>query len=144
MEKKATASLWTPINETFDRAFDRAKSLNKQARKIATKTVTEVRERSEAALSAAQKRLPQTAVQDVRKRLVAARKTIEEQADQIGKLFDEARKQIHPLEEQLLRGVESVARSLNIAVERDVDALRRKVSTLEKRVNEMVRENEAA
>jgi polyhydroxyalkanoate synthesis regulator phasin len=141
MEKKSTVtSIWTPINH----AFDRAKNINKEAQKIARKTVAEVRERSEAALTAAQKRLPEGTVQDVRKRLVAARKSFEKQADQITQVIEEARKQVRPLEEQLLRGVESVARSLNLAVERDVDALRRKVSTLEKRVNEIVRETEAA
>jgi polyhydroxyalkanoate synthesis regulator phasin len=59
-------------------------------------------------------------------------------------MLEDARRQVRPIEEQLLRGVESVARSLNLAVERDVEALRRKITTLEKRINEIVRENEAA
>ena len=54
------------------------------------------------------------------------------------------RTQLQTIEDQFRKGVETVAKSFDIATTREVDALRRKLSNLEKRVTELTRESAAA
>jgi archaellum component FlaC len=132
-------NLWAPLNE----AVDQAKQLNKRAQKIAKQTADEVRSRSEAAIHAAQQRSERT-LKLVRKNFAHAQKAIEDQTDQLAKLLESVRRQLKPVEEQLQKGVERLAHSLNIATESDLDALRRKFASLEKRVAELAKESRAA
>jgi len=143
---KSESALWCPLQD----AVSQAKSLDKQARKIAQQTADELRSRSEALLTTAQKQSAKT-VKTVRKNLetaletIAARGRFSEVPTWARKQLDEARKQLSGAEEQLLKGVETVAKSLNLAVEKDVDTLRRKLVQLEKRVLELAeRESKAA
>ena len=141
--KTANTSFWAPLNDAVEQASEKAKDLNKQARKLAQQTADELRSRSEAAIAAAQERSQRT-VKLVRKNLTTAQKALEGQANQLTRFVDSARRQLRPLEDELRRGVERVARGLNIALEDDVDALRRRIASLEKRVGEIARESKAA
>lgn len=147
MSAKTADSFWAPLSGAVDQASERAKNLNKQARKLAKRTADELRSRSEAAIQAAQQSSEQT-LKLVRKNLTEAQKAIEGriegQTDQLTRLVESARRQLGPLENELRRGFERVARSLNLALEEDVESLRRKIATLEKRVGEIARENKAA
>jgi molecular chaperone GrpE (heat shock protein) len=148
---KTEATLWAPLQD----AVAQARNLDERARKIARQTADEVYNRSEALLQTAQKRSA-SAVKTVRKSVEQAIERLEARAPvrfaevpawarkQVGKQIDEARKQLADAETQLLRGVETVARSLHLAVEKDVDSLRRKLHQLEKRVGELDRESKAA
>jgi archaellum component FlaC len=80
----------------------------------------------------------------VRSNLATAQRSIEQQTDQLNRLSEIARDQVKTLQDELQKLVEAVARSLQLATERDVESLRRKVSNLEKRVNELARESAAA
>jgi hypothetical protein len=131
--------VWTPLRD----AVAQARTLDKQARKIAKQTADELYSRSEALLTQAQKRSAKT-VKTVRKNVEAALETIESRTVRIADVRDWARKQLNEAETQLRNGVEVVARGLHIALDKDVDALRRKVSHLEKRVTELSGESKAA
>ena len=144
---KTETTLWTPLQD----AVSQARSLDKRARKLARQTADEIYTRSEALLTSAQKRSAKT-VKSVRKNLESALETIEartvrfsEVPDWTRKQLDDARKQLAEAETQLRKGVETIARGLHLAVEKDVDALRRKLNQLEKRVAELSdRESKAA
>ena len=144
---KTEATLWTPLQDAVAQAW----TLDKRARKIARQTADEVYNRSEALLTTAQKRSA-TAVKTVRKSVESALETIEARTpvrfadvpEWARNQIDEARKQLAGAETQLLKGVETIARSLHLAVEKDVDSLRRKLHQLEKRVGELDRESKAA
>ena len=146
MSTKTAPSAWTPLQD----AVAQARTLDKQARKIAKQTADELYSRSEALLTQAQKRSAKT-VKTVRKNVEAALETIESRTVRFSdvpewtrKQLDEARKQLSDAEVQLRKGVETVARSLHLATDKDVDGLRRKLSHLEKRVNELAGESKAA
>jgi polyhydroxyalkanoate synthesis regulator phasin len=139
MSSKTETSVWTPLRD----AVAQARTLDKQARKIAKQTADELYSRSEALLTQAQKRSAKT-VKTVRKNVEAALETIESRTVRIADVRDWARKQLNEAETQLRNGVEVVARGLHIALDKDVDALRRKVSHLEKRVTELSGESKAA
>lgn len=146
MSSKTETSLWTPLQD----AVAQARSLDKQARKIAKQTADELYHRSEALLTQAQKRSAKT-VKTVRKNVEAALETLESRTVRFSdvpewarKQLDEARKQLTEAETQLRKGVEVVARGLHLATDKDVDGLRRKLSHLEKRVNELAGESKAA
>jgi uncharacterized phage infection (PIP) family protein YhgE len=144
---KTQSTMWTPLQD----AVTQARTLDKRARKIARETADELYSRSEALLTTAQKQSAKT-VKSVRKNLETALETIEsrtvrfsEVPDWARKQLDEARKQLSDAEAQLLKGVETVARGLHLAVDKDVDALKRKLHQLEKRVGELAdRESKAA
>jgi hypothetical protein len=144
---KTQSTLWTPLQE----AVTQARSLDKRARKLARETADELYTRSEALFTSAQKQSART-VKSVRKNFETALETIESRTVRFSdvpewarKQIDEARKQLNDAETQLLKGVETVARGLHLAVDRDVDALRRKLNQLEKRVGELAeRESKAA
>lgn len=144
---KTQSTMWTPLQD----AVTQARTLDKRARKIARETADELYTRSEALLTTAQKQSAKT-VKSVRKNLETALETIEsrtvrfsEVPDWARKQLDEARKQLSDAEAQLLKGVETVARGLHLAVDKDVDALKRKLHQLEKRVGELAdRESKAA
>lgn len=144
---KTQSTMWTPLQD----AVTQARTLDKRARKIARETADELYNRSEALLTTAQKQSAKT-VKSVRKNLETALETIEsrtvrfsEVPDWARKQLDEARKQLSDAEAQLLKGVETVARGLHLAVDKDVDALKRKLHQLEKRVGELAdRESKAA
>jgi hypothetical protein len=136
---KAENTLWAPLQD----AVSQARSLDKQARKIAKQTADELYSRSEAILTSAQKRSAKT-VKNVRKNLETALETLESRTVRFSdvpewarKQLDGARKQLSDAETQLLKGVETFARGLHLAVDKDVDALRRKLVQLEKRVGEI-------
>jgi uncharacterized FlaG/YvyC family protein len=146
MSSKTETSVWTPLQD----AVAQARSLDKQARKIAKQTADELYSRSEALLTQAQKRSAKT-VKTVRKNVEAAIETIESRTVRFAdvpewalKQVDEARKQLADAETQLRKSVEVVARGLHIALDKDVDGLRRKLASLEKRVNELAGESKAA
>lgn len=144
---KTQSTVWTPLQD----AVTQARTLDKRARKLARETADELYNRSEALLTTAQKQSAKT-VKSVRKNLESALETIEsrtvrfsEVPDWARKQLDEARKQLSDAETQLLKGVETVARGLHLAVDKDVDALKRKLHQLEKRVGELAdRESKAA
>ncbi|MBM4269248.1 MAG: hypothetical protein FJ144_22015 [Deltaproteobacteria bacterium] len=129
----------------------RRRDLNRQAQRFARDTADEVRNRSEAALKDARKRSEKT-LRLVRDNFETAQKRLEKQTDRLGlgklpeltKLPELAKKQLSEIEEQLRQGVEWAAKALQIATEHDLDALRRKVAALEKRVSELTRESAAA
>lgn len=142
MSTKTESSLWTPLQD----AVARARTLDQRARKFAKEAADEVYDRSEALLTSAQKRSAKT-VKSVRKNLESALESIDfpEVPEWARKPLDEARKQLAEAETQLRKGVEALARGLHLAVDKDVDALRRKLSHLEKRVSELTeRESKAA
>ena len=139
MSSKTETSLWTPLQD----AVAQARTLDKRARKIAKQTADEFYSRSEALLTQAQKRSAK-AVKTVQKNVEAALETLESRTVRLSDVPDWARKQLTEAETQLRKGVEEVARSLHIALDKDVDGLRRKLSHLEKRVNELAGESKAA
>ncbi len=130
MSKHNDETIWTP----FEKAIDQARDLNDQAVKFARDTADDVRDRSERTLKL------------VRTNIEKAQKDFEKQTNdfELGKLPEVVRTQLQSIEDQLRKGVETVAKSLDIATTRDVDALRRKLSNLEKRVAELTRESAAA
>jgi len=141
MTKTKQDTIWTP----FEKALDQARDLNEQAVRFARQAADDLRSRSEAALEDARKRSERT-LKLVRTNIEDAQKTFEKQANQfeLGKLPEVVRSRLDSVEQQLRKGVEAVARSLDIATTREVDALRRKLSNLEKRVGELTRESAAA
>jgi len=141
MPKAKENTIWSPLSD----ALEQARELNRQARRFARDTADEVVNRSEEALKVARKRSERT-LRLVRENIETAQKRIETQTDQLGlgKLPEMARKQLSDLEEQLRQGVERAAKALQIATDRDLEALRRKLTALEKRVNELSRESAAA
>lgn len=130
MSKSNEETIWTP----FEKAFDEVRDLNDKAVKFARETADDVRDRSEKTLKL------------VRKNIDEAQKNFEKQTSEfeLGKLPEVVREQLQDIEAQLRKGVETLAKSLDIATTREVDALRRKVSNLEKRVAELTRESAAA
>jgi len=139
MTTKSQTTVWTPLQD----AVSQARGLDKRARKLARETADDIYTRSEALLAAAQKQSART-VTSVRKNLEAALETVESRTVRFSEVPDWARKQISDAESQLRRGVETIARGLHLAVDRDVDALRRKLHQLEKRVGELAGESKAA
>jgi len=144
---KTQSTLWTPLQD----AVTQARSLDRRARKLARETADDLYSRSEALLTSAQKQSAKTA-KSVRKNLETALETIESRTVRFSdapewarKQLDDARKRLNDAETQVLKGVETIARSLHLAVDRDVDALRRKLNQLEKRLGELAeRESKAA
>ena len=130
MSKAKEETIWTP----FEKAIDQARDLNDKAVKFARETADDVRDRSERTLEL------------VRNNFEEAQKNLEKQANEfdLGKLPEVVREQLQTIEDQFRKGVETVAKSLDIATTREVDALRRKLSNLEKRVAELTRESAAA
>lgn len=146
MSRKNETSMWTPLQD----AVAQARTLDKRARKIAQETADELYSRSEALLAQAQKRSAKT-VKTVRRNVAAVLETIETRTirlsgvpDWARQQLDAARDQMNEAETQLRRGVEVVARGLHIALDKDVDTLRRKLSQLEKRVHDLSGESKAA
>jgi hypothetical protein len=145
MSKNET-SLWAPLQE----AVTQARSLDKRARKLARQTADDLYSRSEAILASAQKQSAKT-VKQVRKNLENALETLESRTvrfsavpDWARQQLDEARKQLAEAETQLRKGVETIARGLHLATEKDVDSLRRKLAQLEKRVGEIAEQQSRA
>ncbi len=130
MSKAKEETIWTPL----EKAIDQARDLNDKAVKFAREAADDVRDRSERTLEL------------VRNNFEEAQKNLEKQANEfdLGKLPEVVREQLQTIEDQLRKGVETVAKSLDIATTREVDALRRKLSNLEKRVAELTRESAAA
>lgn len=146
MTTKTQPTVWAPLQD----AVTQARNLDKRARKLARETADEIYSRSEALLTSAQKQSART-VKSVRENLETALETIESRTVRFSevpewarKRVDDARKQLGDAEAQLLKGVETIARSLHLAVDKDVDALRRKLHQLEKRVVELSGESKAA
>lgn len=141
MSKAKEETIWTP----FEKAFDQARDLNDQAVQFARDTAEEIRDRSEAAVEQARKRSERT-LKLVRRNIEDAQKTFEKQTNQfeLGKLPEVVRDQLDAIEQQLRKGVETLAKSLDLATSREVDTLKRKLSNLEKRVSELSRESAAA
>lgn len=141
MAKAKENTMWSPLSD----ALDQARELPGKAQRLARETAEEVRTRSEAALKDARRRSERT-LRLVRENIETAQKRIEKQTDRLGlgALSEIARKQLSEIEEQLRQGVERAAKALQIATEHDLDALRRKVTALEKRVSELSRESAAA
>ncbi len=130
MSKSNQETVWTPL----EKALDQARDLNDKAVQFARETADDVRDRSERTLKL------------VRTNIEEAQKNFEKQSNEfeLGKLPEVVRTQLQTIEEQVRKGVEAVAKSLDIATTREVDALRRKLSNLEKRVAELSRESATA
>ncbi|MDG2307769.1 MAG: hypothetical protein P8R42_24580 [Candidatus Binatia bacterium] len=130
MSKNTDETIWTP----FEKAIDQARDLNDQAVQFARETADDFRDRSERTLNL------------VRNNIEEAQKNFEKQTEEfeLGKLPEVVRTQLQTIEGQFRKGVETVAKSFDIATTREVDALRRKLSNLEKRVTELTRESAAA
>lgn len=162
---RSEPSFWSPINDAVVQAREQAKDLNRHAKKLARRTAEELRsrsetvltaaqERSEAVITAAQKRSEavlnaaqkrsESTLEVVQRNVASAQKAFEERGDQLARLLDAVRRQLRPIETRLRKGTEQLARGLNLAVESDVDALRRRVHTLEKRLGELTQESKAA
>jgi polyhydroxyalkanoate synthesis regulator phasin len=143
MAKAVNDSIWTPLTD----AVDRARALNDEATKLARRTVADVRGRTEAALKEAQKRSRST-LKVVRKQIASAtssvENTVEQQRTQIADLVEGLRKQLKPVEDSVIQAIEKLAKNLNLATGRDVDSLRRKLTSLERRVNDLMDRDEAA
>ncbi|MBM4242868.1 MAG: hypothetical protein FJ148_03520 [Deltaproteobacteria bacterium] len=146
MSSKTETSIWAPLQG----AVAQARTLDRRARKIAQQTADELYSRSETLFTEAQKRSART-VKAVRKNVAAALETIDSRTRRLSDVPDwawqqleGARKQLSDAEIQLRKGVEVVARGLHVALDKDVDGLRRKLSHLEKRVNELSGESKAA
>ena len=130
MSKNTEETIWTP----FEKAIDQARDLNEQALLFARETADGLRDRSERTLKL------------VRNNIEEVQKNFEKQTGEfeLGKLPEVVRTQLQTIEDQFRKGVETVAKSLDIATTREIDALRRKLSNLEKRVTELTRESAAA
>ncbi len=152
MAKRQAEKTWNPI----EKAFGQARDLNEQAVRFARETADEVRNRSEAALETAREH-SEAALESARQRSEHTLKAVRSNLEQAQRNFEEqtssfsflqmpefARKQLETLEGEIRKRLNSLTKSLDIANSRDVDTLRRKVSSLEKKVNELSREKRAA
>ena len=152
MAKVNEETMWNPI----EKAFGQARDLNEQAVRFARDTADEVRNRSEAALDTAREH-SEAALQSARERSESTLKAVRTNLEQAQRTFEEqtgsfdflrlpefARKQLESLEEEVRKRLNTLTKSLDIANTKDVNALRRKITSLEKKVNELTREKRAA
>ncbi len=141
MSKANDDTMWTPL----EKAFDQARDLNDQAVRLARETATDLRRRSDQAVKTARKQSEHT-LKLVRKNIEDAQKTIEERTSSLGfgMLPDLVQEQLDRVEASLRKSLLSLVKSFDIATSRDVDSLRRKVTSLEKKINELTRESAAA
>lgn len=130
MSKTKEETIWNPLED----ALDQARDFNEKAVKFAREAADDVRDRSERTL-----KLVVSNIEEVQKNLEK-----QTQDWEIGKLPEAVRSQLQTIEAQVRKGVETLAKQFDIATSRDVDALRRKLSNLEKRVAELTRESAAA
>jgi uncharacterized protein YhaN len=123
---------WAPLDD----AMAQMKEFDEKAREMVRTTADEVRNRSEKALDDAREQTEKT-LKLVRKNLDEARESIEERASVWPDFLavpTYVEKQVETLQSEFLKAVASVAKSLRLSTRHDLDALKRKVSQLEKKV----------
>lgn len=132
---------WAPLED----AVAQMKEFDEKARRMVRDTAEEVRTRSEQAIDDAREQTEKT-LKLVRKNLDDARDTIEERTGEwpawpkLPEFFD---KQLEALQKEFLGSVAKLAKSLHLSTDRELDSLKRKVSALEKKVNEIASQKAA-
>ncbi len=129
---------WAPLED----AVAQMKEFDEKARRIVRDTAEEVRTRSEQAIDDAREQTEKT-LKLVRKNLDDARGTIEERTGEWPKLPEFFEKQLEALQKEFLASVAKLAKSLRLSTDRELDSLKRKVSALEKKVNELASQKAA-
>ena len=148
MAKAKEEMAWNPL----EKVIDQAREYNDQAVKFARDTAEEVRTRSEAAVEEARKQSQQTLklvqenIKEAQKSFEKAQKDFEKSAGtfDLERLPEYVRAPLASIEKRLRKAVSGYAKGLDLATTRDIEALKRKVSALEKRVGELARGSEAA
>ncbi len=130
---------WAPMSD----AVERARELQGRAERLVEDTARTLRSQSEAAIQNVQARSEAT-VKIVRDNFATAQKAVESQADQFSRLLDLFRQQIDLLEENWKAIVERTAQRLEIATHGDLENLKRKVTTLERKLSELTHSTHAA
>ncbi|MFP6663350.1 MAG: hypothetical protein VCC00_04015 [Deltaproteobacteria bacterium] len=132
---------WAPLEE----AVAQMKEFDEKARQIVRDTAEEVRTRSEKAIDDAREQTEKT-LKLVRKNIDNARGSIEERTGEWPewtKLPEFFEKQLESLQKEFLVTVEKLAKSLRLSTDKELDALKRKVSALEKKVNDLTSQKAA-
>ena len=141
MSENATETTnWAPLED----AVAQMKELDEKARKAVRETAEEVRTRSEKAIDEARVQTEKT-LRLVRKNLDDARESFEERTGSWSD-FDMpefVEKSLENFQKEFLATVERVAKALNISTDDELTRLRKKVDKLEKKVNDLAR-NQAA
>lgn len=125
-----SSNSWAPLDD----AVAQMKEFDVKAREIVRSTADEVRNRSEKALDEARQQTEKT-FKRVRKNLDDARESIEERAGVLPDFLNVSPyvgKQIEALQSEFLKAVASLAKSLRLSTRSELDALKRKVTQLEK------------
>ena len=123
---------WAPLDE----AVAQMKEFDEKAREMVRTTADEVRNRSEKALDDAREQTEKT-LKLVRRNLDDARESIEVRAEGWSGYFavpTYVEKQIETLQAELIKAVGTLAKSLRISTRGELDALKRKVTQLEKKI----------
>lgn len=132
---------WAPLDE----AVAQMREFDEKARQVVRETADEVRSRSEKAIDDARGQTEKT-LKLVRENIDQAREQIEERTGDwadLGRLPEYLGEQLETLQKEFVATVNRVARSLRISTDKELDALRRKVSQLEKKVNELATKSAA-
>ena len=125
-----SSNSWAPLDD----AVAQMKEFDVKAREIVRSTADEVRNRSEKALDEARQQTEKT-FKLVRKNLDDARESIEERAGVLPDFLNVSPyvgKQIEALQSEFLKAVANLAKSLRLSTRSELDALKRKVTQLEK------------
>jgi len=123
---------WAPLDE----AVAQMKEFDEKAREMVRTTADEVRNRSEKALDEAREQTEKT-LKLVRRNLDDARESIEVRAGGWSDYFTVpayVEKQVESLQAELIKAVGTLAKSLRISTRGELDALKRKVTQLEKKI----------
>jgi len=123
---------WAPLDD----AVAQMKEFDEQAREMVRTTADEVRNRSEKALDDAREQTEKT-LKLVRRNLDDARESIEVRAGGWSDFFTVpayVEKQVESLQAELIKAVGTLAKSLRISTRGELDALKRKVTQLEKKL----------
>ena len=132
---------WAPLDE----AVAQMKELDEKAREMVRTTADEVRNRSEKALDEAREQTEKT-LKLVRRNLDDARESIEVRAGGWTDYFTVppfVEKQVESLQAELIKAVGTLAKSLRLSTRGELDAVKRKVTQLEKK-NAALSEEKAA
>jgi len=123
---------WAPLDD----AVAQMKEFDEKAREMVRTTADEVRNRSEKALDDAREQTEKT-LKLVRRNLDDARESIEVRAGGWSDFFTVpayVEKQVESLQAELIKAVGTLAKSLRISTRGELDALKRKVTQLEKKL----------
>jgi len=123
---------WAPLDE----AVAQMKEFDEKAREMVRTTADEVRNRSEKALDDAREQTEKT-LKLVRRNLDDARESIEVRAGGWSDYLTVpayVEKQVESLQAELIKAVGTLAKSLRISTRGELDALKRRVTQLEKKI----------